>query len=546
MKEEWNMSNKKNYIGITIGPIVDTLIMTSTPAGLWGASYIFSYFTRKLVEKIEVEFELEEDSFLSPAWDDMTKDIVEKCRWAGLFHDRIIFELRIKDEDILKKLQCIIDKTKGELGGKIAETLIKTGDKSIKTDDVVRYIKDYIRVYAVQKELEGELNPILELGKDLDALELQQTYISREGANYLLKFFENRLGKHEKMEKSKNTNIKDSFLVKEGGVKEKNWHFFDNTNKQNVITIDDIAGVHNKEVNTNTQKKNYFVLVQADGDNLGKVLQSMKGNSIKEDIQNFSKACFSYAEKTFRIVSNYGGRVIYAGGDDVLFLAPVNNGPKTVFELIEELKDCFACEFANFSFDGGKKMGFSAGVIICYHKYPLYEALSEALSQLHEAKSTSIKNTLSIYFEKHSGKGSRLQFVDFSQGKLYSSFLGLLKKYLFIPEKDFDKEDFLRSVSQKMNFHQKLLIEALKRGGKTENKYLKTVMINLFDEYEGIFEQTANRSDESIYIETIITLLCNLYVQSCKENIEEPEIQALHQIDTIIRLVAFYREKERD
>ena len=34
------MSNK--YIGITVGPIVETLLLTTKPAGLWGASYIFS------------------------------------------------------------------------------------------------------------------------------------------------------------------------------------------------------------------------------------------------------------------------------------------------------------------------------------------------------------------------------------------------------------------------------------------------------------------------------------------------------------------------
>ena len=101
----------KKYAGITIGPIVKTLMLTTTPAGLWGASYIFSYFTKKLVETLSTEF-VSDEHFLVPAQNDEVRAIVEKCPWAGLYHDRIIFEVSDKNEN---KIRACIERAKKDL-----------------------------------------------------------------------------------------------------------------------------------------------------------------------------------------------------------------------------------------------------------------------------------------------------------------------------------------------------------------------------------------------------------------------------------------------
>ena len=68
------MYNK--YIGITIGPIVKTLMLTTTPAGLWGASYIFSYYTKKLIESLKEDLNLSDESFLVPSISKDVDDII--------------------------------------------------------------------------------------------------------------------------------------------------------------------------------------------------------------------------------------------------------------------------------------------------------------------------------------------------------------------------------------------------------------------------------------------------------------------------------------
>lgn len=40
------------YVGITIGPILDTICETTKPAGLWFASSLFSDITRRLCAEI--------------------------------------------------------------------------------------------------------------------------------------------------------------------------------------------------------------------------------------------------------------------------------------------------------------------------------------------------------------------------------------------------------------------------------------------------------------------------------------------------------------
>ena len=43
-------TQKETFIGFTLGPILETMGMTSTPAGLWAASYMFSFLTRSICE----------------------------------------------------------------------------------------------------------------------------------------------------------------------------------------------------------------------------------------------------------------------------------------------------------------------------------------------------------------------------------------------------------------------------------------------------------------------------------------------------------------
>lgn len=65
----------------------------------------------------------------------------------------------------------------------------------------------------------------------------------------------------------------------------------------------------------------YGVLLLADGDNMGKLLDTAKS---KKTHQNITRALSAFAESVRKTVQQYEGHAIYAGGDDVLAFVPLN------------------------------------------------------------------------------------------------------------------------------------------------------------------------------------------------------------------------------
>ena len=531
----------KKYAGITIGPIVKTLMLTTTPAGLWGASYIFSYFTKKLVEVLSTEF-VSDEHFLVPAQNDEVRAIVEKCPWAGLYHDRIIFEVSDKNEN---KIRACIERAKKDLSEAFYNELIKeTCSEKYEEEQVRTYIENYIQAYAVIMDVEEGENPIIKLGLPLDVLELQQSYIPKEKNNFILKFLENRGSLQGAKDLNRNFKIKNSFLLKNSF--ENRWHFFDN-NSDNIVTIDDIVGANQTQSKTNAQRKKYYALVKVDGDNLGRVLKQMQKDMMNTRIRDFSTKCFEYAKEAFEEVELFGGKMIYAGGDDLLFISPVinlNNEKESIFDLLSRLEKIFSKCFEDFSFkldDEEKKMGFSAGVMICYYKYPLCEALTGVLDQLNKSKNFKLKNSVSIHFEKHSGKQRGLQFKDFTNNCIFTSVLDLLSQY----SKSDIQEDFLRSVGRKLEFYQTIFIEALNRDNDNNFNYLHRVVDNLFEEYPGIFDDGyVNTSKEAEYIRKVIFILEQLFIINTQDKREDSSTKSIEDLETIIALLSFYNEKE--
>jgi CRISPR-associated protein Cmr2 len=82
------------YIGITIGPIYDTVMMTSIPAGLWCASYMFSYISREICQKL-IDEGVHCESFISPFFELENKKIKKSQNGIGGFPDRIFFKNEI-------------------------------------------------------------------------------------------------------------------------------------------------------------------------------------------------------------------------------------------------------------------------------------------------------------------------------------------------------------------------------------------------------------------------------------------------------------------
>lgn len=170
----------------------------------------------------------------------------------------------------------------------------------------------------------------------------------------------------------------------------------------------------------------YYAILVMDGDDMGRLISGEVEtgsffliNRLHESLKNyFKKECgaenvryyptpqlhrsisealanFALHEVPKEVEGN--GILIYAGGDDVLALFPVDTAIKTALEIRNA--------FRSTGKDGRILPGWriSAGLLIVHYRHPLYDALDKARILLKKAKSKSGKNSIAIGLLKRSG-----------------------------------------------------------------------------------------------------------------------------------------------
>lgn len=439
-----------DYIGITIGPIYDTLMEASTPAALWFASSMFSNITRRLCK--EIKKEIADAEIFSPFFSEET----QSDDGIGKYHDRIIFSTNLYHKEKLNKM---IIKVKEETSNDFPKEVIKDG-KNI-------FFQQYIQIHYVvvnSKDILGK-NCILTLSKYLDILELMKTFPKDNLGNPIKQLF---LGeKNGENRYIKNSGLFSSISNDKNQLKK---------SLDTIWTIEEIASSHNN-VTDDFKKYKYYAVVQADGDNMGDFLSGLEETEVKE----FSKALLVYAEKTAKLIGAYKGMTVYAGGDDLLFLAPVeNDAEKTVFELCNEIREYFKRQLeATFPAKAEVLPTLSFGIAIQYIKYPLYEALKTAQKLLRFAKKDKhSKNKTAIEVQKHSGRNIQLVFSHYD----YIEFKEMIK-----PEKKFEKETetttaVMRTLQQFKNIFLFLDQKVIK--DNIDEECYKNIWMNFFDNPE--------------------------------------------------------------
>lgn len=409
------------YVGITIGPIFKTIGEAISPAGLWFGSYFFSTVTKKLCEKL---VEIPTVKIFSPFYDSNSNQNPQEDG-IGRYHDRIL--LSVDGNTVTEEaLQNIISEAKKEMAEKFG--LFNAKDFSVFVDkylriDFVIFNEETINEIIGKSGKDGN-NIAIILNDALDALELMAAGKGRTDMNLFASFFAGQKG-------NRNIYIKESKLFTDT-----------RPNSQLVIkhpddssdlkSIEDIALSRKKEENSSEEipdggvtptRSEYYAVVNSDGDKVGTLLKALcKDVDISQQsdrINSFSKACLDYAGEAAKLVGKYGGMTIYAGGDDLLFIAPVHS----LFSLCSELDEMFkktlkkGLEEVDLP-DDSINVSLSFGVAVQYVKYPLYEALERARVQLYKAKESCSKrpngseisggNRLGIELVKHSGKTVQL------------------------------------------------------------------------------------------------------------------------------------------
>lgn len=144
----------------------------------------------------------------------------------------------------------------------------------------------------------------------------------------------------------------------------------------------------------------YFAVIVLDGDGMGETISRAKDWEAHTEI---SSQLNEYTTKVRRIVDrDYLGKLIYAGGDDVLALANLSD----LLKILHRLR----WDFPNLSRDENLASTASAGVCIAHCKVPLGAVLSRARAMEQKAKSVEGKNALGIALLKRSGNISQTVF----------------------------------------------------------------------------------------------------------------------------------------
>jgi CRISPR-associated protein Cmr2 len=499
------MSNSTTYTAITVGPIIETLQLTSKPAGLWAASYLFSEVSRQICERLPKE------NIVSPFFENG-----EYCG-AGLFPDRII--LKIKDM-LFETLDDIIINAKKAVAAAFG----------IDED----YLSDYLQVHVIKFETDG--NPIKELSPLIAMMENERYYKTNEQENKLLNVFEQK----ESSDESACAKVKGCKLVqdlkekwplwadKPGGEIRSLYHIASN----NKVSFQDKGTAEQKAVFSSLWKKHrYYAVIQADGDNVGTHITNLAA----DEITDFSKKCWNYSKQADSIVRCFGGVTIYAGGDDLLAIVPIeNNQCETVFDLVKDIRKKFKEIF-------GTVGSLSFGIAVRFHKYPLYEAIHAAQSLLFgKAKQVYGKNTIAINLQKHSGKSIGLLFPSGSENECLDELDMQIKTLIKTKESDRITQeigDLIHSLQSHLFTYRRVFIVAIEQE-KTEQ-----VFKNIFN--EKIYE------DHPQIKNTIKLLrLCRdeCMCQTEKDKKCEPLENALLRLDALLCIIKFFIEpiKEGD
>ena len=290
-------------------------------------------------------------------------------------------------------------------------------------------VKEYLQIHYFEKELDNSKNPILELTPYLDIKEL---------------FFQ--ISQDETFAKSlrRKKGDDDNFL----------------TAGKNII--DDL-----KKLSHN----NYYCVVHADGDNMSKAIED------KNKIENVSKNLFEYCKESNKLIKDFGGQTIYAGGDDLLFFAPVLNKDKnkTIFELCEKISNIFNTKIPSAT--------LSFGISINYVKFPLYEAVENSRELLFAKAKNDQRNNIAFNVTKHSGQSFET-IINKSNKEVYDNFLVFTSNI----KGGEDMDNFLHSIHHKIDTYKTTINLIANNKEKLQNFFDNYFNESIHKEYKSFFE----------------------------------------------------------
>ncbi|HBT97211.1 MAG TPA: type III-B CRISPR-associated protein Cas10/Cmr2 [Desulfobulbaceae bacterium] len=524
------------YIGITIGPIQETLSLSTSPAALWAGSFIFSWLSRRLCEKIAEKTGAE--AIVSPFFNPNNAQRSMEDG-VGRFHDRVI----VKAEKIsIEEVAAIITKVKEEIAGILLQPIKDLPDEKDSnnpppTDEEIKtWFATYWQIRAVEYAVADNI-----IGNGscfLDAIECERIFSSVEKRNYLLDIFEHGPDEATRRE-NRNKAVKNLGQQQSFNINRKAWQLLDADGS--ILELREIAAGQTRQTQKKKKKFSYYAVIQSDGDEMSGVFQ--KCGADPEKLRDQSKKLLNFASEAAKMVKAYGGVTIYAGGDDLLCLAPVENGEgdavQNLLNLLETLRDTFADFF-------GKGQGFptlSFGVAIRYYKHPLYEAFADAGRLLFDkAKIKGGKNAAAISLKKHSGHGAEFILTGFDNNHCLADIQNIIRGHC--------EEKYLNSVAHHLRNFRVLFREALKKAKEVDDAdapALKNAFANVFDhdthDEGGTPAQLAAIRHLFFKIRDGVLPMTEPKIDEAANQAERDCRQAIAALDEVLRFARFFNEE---
>ena len=440
-----------SYTALTIGPIYKTLKNAKKTREIWGGSYFFSYVMKRIAQELYKKVEL-----ITPY---VEESIFSEKNGVGLFHDRLIFKSDKVGKSDLKNL---------------VNDILKDIEAQSKNQINFGFLKNYLQIHIVELDENKIQNPILDISAYLDTAELFFV-TQKEDKNKLLEYIKNRLSSSFLAKDAFNSN-KVSFE----SLPEIALSCLDKELIKNKLKDDENEVFEDNEIKKLIKNKphmKYISIIQADGDNMGAVLQEIGEDSQK--LALFSKTLFNFCQTSAKKVNEFGARMVYAGGDDLLFFAPiVSKDDKTIFSLCKELSQDFDKQISKLNLKVNPTISF--GVSITYYKFPLYEARENALNLLFDKAKQKPKNNIAYKVTKHSGQTF--------EGLINQGDKQKYKKFLEIVE--FNQKidgNFLHSIYNKIDKHKFILKNIIDDRQRIKN-FFKNYFNENYKEYESFFD----------------------------------------------------------
>lgn len=478
-------------IGITLGPILETISESRKIYEIANASAFFSTFMYEFLKKVADSKKYE---IITPYFEYEEEN--------KLYPDRAILKIENSDEN--EKIVNEIEEFKDAAFNKFLERIKNSESKN----DV---LEDLEKINEIVKKNEN---------KDYKYNREKQIDLLKEYIN-----FNTVLMNIEKSEE-----IKDIFSKLDGIELIKNFPIQYNEKEINEIIADSLSEkIKLNENSFSVNENKYRAIISLDLDNMGKFSQKEI-----EKIKKVSEGIYKYISKLRNFIKlkeingKSEGLVLYAAGDDILAIL----NPKYIFGFIKE-----ACNSLKESFkeviEDNKELSVSFGIFICYEKNPIKESIEKAHDLLfYNAKKLNEKNSAVILVQKHSGYSFKfvindlIKEIEFNKDNI---FFDKVNNYLkdYMESKKVDKKELLNTIIQKVYMNNFVFKEIIQ-----DSRQIGYFLDNLFD----------SNAKENPLIRDLEELLIHVGKENPEGKKEEFEIK-LEKVISYFKLIKFYEDR---